>query len=37
MHPTKKMQHYALDKPRPYHLMVLFTALSERYNCRICR
>lgn len=35
--PDQPRQHYAIDKPRPYHLMVLFTALSEKYNCRTCR
>ena len=29
-------QHYAVDYPRPYTLVVLFTADPEKYKCKTC-
>lgn len=34
---TATYKKYILRPNRPYHSFVLFTALSERFSCEICR
>lgn len=30
-------QYHAVEKPRPYHVVALFTATASKYQCLKCR
>lgn len=33
----KAFQKYAAESPRPYHMVLFFTAQNAKFNCEVCQ